>query len=365
MRRAVLLCALGFVMHLHAQPKVLKIGMSVPLTGAQAPVGADIKAGAEAAIAAYNRSKPKAQLALIALDDGFVAQRSLDNAKSLVEGEGVVAMLTQSGTENSLAVAPYLMSKNVALVGPSTGAAELYQPENRSLFITRASYKAETDKMVNVLGTIGAQRIGVLVTKDTFGQSVSKGLFAKMQERNLKPIATVEIERNSADLGSAVKELVSASPTAIILISVAKPSALFIKEARKAGYTGSIYALSVVASSAFIKDVGSAGHGIVITRVTPTLKQKHLSVVASYLSAIKQVGQEPSLRGLESYLATRTLLVAIRQLPANTTAPDVYKRLTQVNADLGGYRVQFTEANRSGSEFADIMILNNRGEFVN
>jgi branched-chain amino acid transport system substrate-binding protein len=364
-RRALLLCALGFVVHAHAQPKVLKIGMSVPLTGAQAPVGADIKAGAEAAIAAYNRLKPKAQLALIALDDGFVAQRSLENAKNLVENEAVVAMLTQSGTENALAVAPYLMSKNVALVGPSTGASEVFQPENRSLFVTRASYKAETDKMVNVLGTISAQRIGVLVTKDTFGQSVSKGLFSKMQERSLKPIATVEIERNSTDLGTAVKELVSASPTAIILIAVAKPSALFIKEARKAGYTGSIYALSLVASSAFIKDVGTAGDGLVITRVTPTLKQKHLTVVASYLAAIKQLGQEPSLRGLESYIATRTLLLAINSLPASATASDVYKRLTSINADLGGYRVKFTDTNRSGSEFADIMMLNNRGEFVN
>ncbi len=360
-----LLCSFSVFVHASAQDRVLKIGMSVPLTGAQAPVGADIKAGAEAAIAAYNRSKPKAQLTLIALDDGFVAQRSLENAKSLVEGEGVVALLTQSGTENSLVVAPYLVSKNVALVGPSTGASELFAPENRSLFVTRASYRAETDKMINVLGTIGSQRIGVLVTKDTFGQSVSKGLFAKMNERNLKPVATVEIERNSTDLGSAVKELIAASPTAIVLIAVAKPSALFIKEARRAGYTGSIYALSVVASSAFIKDVGDAGAGVVITRVTPTLKQSHLAVVASYLSAIKQIGKEPSLRGLESYIATRTLLLAIQSLPANVASADIYKRLTTINADLGGYRVRFSEASRAGSEFADIMMLNKRGEFVN
>lgn len=366
-RWALALCALTLAAHahVHAQSKVIKIGMSVPLTGAQAPVGTDIKAGAEAAIAAYNRAKPKAQLALIALDDGFVAQRSLENAKNLVEGEGVVAMLTQSGTENALAVAPYLVSKNVALVGPSTGAAELFQSENHSLFVTRASYKAETDKMVNVLSTIGAQRIGVLVTKDTFGQSVSKGLFAKMQERSLKPMTTVEIERNSTDLGTAVKELISVSPTAIILIAVAKPSALFIKEARKAGYKGSIYALSLVASSAFIKEVGEAGDGLVITRVTPTLKQKHLTVVANYLSAVKQIGKEPSLRGLESYIATRTLLLAIQSLPSNAIAPDVYKRLSTINADFGGYRVKFTEVSRAGSEFADIMMLNSRGEFVN
>jgi branched-chain amino acid transport system substrate-binding protein len=219
--------------------------------------------------------------------------------------------------------------------------------------------------MVNVLGTIGAQRIGVLMTKDTFGQSVSKGLFAKMQERNLKPIATVEIERNSTEIGTAVRELVSASPTAIILIAVAKPSALFIKEARKAGYTGSIYALSVVASSVFIKDVGIAGDGIVITRVTPTLKQKHLAVVASYLAAIKQIGQEPSLRGLESYLATRTLLLAIQSLPTSMGASDVYKKLTMIKADLGGYQISFTGTSRSGSMFAEIMMLNKNGEFVN
>ena len=104
---------------------------------------------------------------------------------------------------------------------------------------------------------------------------------------------------------------------------------------------------------------------MVITRVTPTLKQKHLAVVASYLQAIKQLGQEPSLRGLESYLATRTLLLAVSTLPASSTAPEVYKRLTLINTDLGGYRVKFTDTNRSGSDFADIMMLNNRGEFVN
>jgi branched-chain amino acid transport system substrate-binding protein len=171
--RSLLLCALAAPMLAHAQARVLKIGMSVPLTGTQAPVGSDIKAGAEAAIAAYNRTRPKAQLALIALDDGFVAQRSFENTKNLVENEGVIAMLTQSGTENSLAVGPYLVSKNVALVGPSTGAAEIYLPENHSLFVTRASYKAETDKMVNVLGTIGAQRIRIqrLVCENAGAQS--------------------------------------------------------------------------------------------------------------------------------------------------------------------------------------------------
>jgi branched-chain amino acid transport system substrate-binding protein len=101
------------------------IGQTAGFTG---PVGAGVKEttdGAKLYIDAINTKGGVngQKIELISLDDKFDTKLAAENARKLIEEQGVVAMFLTRGTPHTQAIIPLLDKYNVPLVGPSTGAA--------------------------------------------------------------------------------------------------------------------------------------------------------------------------------------------------------------------------------------------------
>src|SRR5690606_14543245 len=128
--------------------------------------------GQEAALADLNEQggvggRP---VRLVTLDDGFTPQRTLANARSLVEGEGVVALFGQAGTSQVLALLPYLAQARVPLISVYTGSPAVRAAGSPWLFTTSVSYADELAKIVRNLVAIQSTRIGVAYEDNDFGK---------------------------------------------------------------------------------------------------------------------------------------------------------------------------------------------------
>ena len=102
-------CGALLATSLHAQQgNVIKLGQSLPLSGPLAELGSEYRDGAQAYLKWINSKGGihGRRIELVTLDDGYVVEKSVENAKLLLDKEGVFAFLGMFGSANYTALMP-------------------------------------------------------------------------------------------------------------------------------------------------------------------------------------------------------------------------------------------------------------------
>ncbi len=152
---------------------------------------------------------------LRALGDGYEPERCKANTAKRVK-DNVFALFGYGGTPTCLAALPVVNDAKIPLFGPFTGAESLRTPFNRLLFHVCASHHDETALIVKQLTALGLKKIAVFHQNDAYGKAGLEGVQLALQPRNLVPVATGTVERNSVDVAAAVKAIVAAKPEAVV-----------------------------------------------------------------------------------------------------------------------------------------------------
>ena len=214
-----------------------------------------------------------------------------DLARKLIEEQNVSAMFLTRGTPHTEAIMPLLEKHGVALVAPSTGAMLLHSPVNRYVFNVRSSYQREAAKAVAHLHTLGIDRIAVVHVDDSFGTDALEGANKGFSKANLKPVAVVKADRNKPDYPAIVPALAKATPQAILWFGSGTAVADGIKALRAAGSAAQVVTLSNNASAGFIKALGDASRGVIVTQVFPYEKSFSYGIEKEALELAKAKGQ--------------------------------------------------------------------------
>ena len=116
------------------------IGQSVPLTGANAELGNDIRNGALAYFARLNEAGGVhgRRIELVTLDDANQVPRAELNTRKLVEEQGVFALFGYASATLSRPALPIVEKHRVPFLAPFTGADPMRE-FNRHVYNMRAS----------------------------------------------------------------------------------------------------------------------------------------------------------------------------------------------------------------------------------
>jgi branched-chain amino acid transport system substrate-binding protein len=350
------------------------IGMSSPFSGPNGAYGQDMKE----VITAYFDQINKAggingrKLDLVALDDGYETERTVANSKKLIEESKAFALLQYYGSSpTTQAMNDVFGPAKVPLVGTISGAGTLRQapkdnPNNRYMFNIRASYADETEAIVNQLVGLGLKNIAVFYQNDGFGKSGLDGASLALKKHNLAPSAVGTVERNSLDVDAAVKAIAKASPQAVIMVTLFKPTTAFVRAMRKAGQNPQFMTLSPVGAEQLTKELGNDARGIGISQVMPYPFNDTTPIVREYqrlLQANKNTNY--TYYGIEAYVTAKVLVEAIRRTGKDLTREKLVQTLEGMTAlDLGGYRINFGANERSGSKYVDLTVIGSGGRVL-
>ncbi len=348
------------------------IGMTAPFSGPNGAYGLDMKM----VINAYFRQLNDAggihgrRLELRALDDGYETERAVANTRALIGQEKVFALLASYGSSPTAAAMNEVFGvAKVPLVGTISGADSLRQsprenPNNRYMFNVRASYANETEAIVNQLASLGFKNIAVLCQNDGFGKSGLEGVVAALKKHAQAPSAVATVERNSVDVGQAVQTITKVSPQAVIMVTLYKPTAAFVRAMRKAGQTPQFMTLSPVGADLLVQELGDEARGIGISQVMPYPWNDTTPLVKEYQKLLGNQGK-PSYYGLEAYAMAKVLVEAIRKSGKDPTREKLVATLESMqNHDLGGYRVSYSASDRRGSRFVDLTVIGSGGRVL-
>ena len=341
------------------------LGQSAAFSGAAAQLGIQFNAGAKLHFDAINaQGGVNGQRVTIAqLDDGYEPDRCAENTSKLIKDD-VFALFGYIGTPTSLAALPLATKARVPFFAPFTGAMGLREPFNRLAFHLRASYNDETEVIVRQLTNLGMNKVAVFHQNDAYGKAGLDGVTLALGSRNLKPVATGTVERNSVDVAAAVAAIVAAKPNAVVQISAYKSCAAFIREARKAGYGGTFYNVSFVRTQALADELGKDGAGVVVSQVVPSPYSPSKPITREFLDAIAKGGNkvQANFSSMEGYMAARLFSEGIRRAGARPTRDTLITGLESLtDFSLGGFNVSFGPNDHVASSFVEVSMLTGDG----
>jgi branched-chain amino acid transport system substrate-binding protein len=351
----------------------LVIGQVAPLTGTIAGTGAEYVAGGAAYFAWVNDNGGiygrKIRVAI--KDDSYKPDQTLALTRQLLAEEKPLALFGFVGTGNVLALNKnkVLEEAGIALLAPYTGAQDLRAPVNPQIFHIRASYTDETARMVEHLHTIGLRRFAVMYQDDPFGKSGLAGAESALQKLGMKAVATGGYDRTKPEeVDAAVAAIAPANPDAIIMVSVNRASAAFIKKMRAQGSKARLFSISVVNFRELLKNAGEDNaRGIGISQVMPYPYSTLAPVAREFqtLMAKYQPDKVVSYASMESFIAAKILVEAIRRSGADPTRAKIVSQLEKMNSyDVGGFKVSFSPENRVGSKFVEVTVIGRDGKLL-
>ena len=350
----------------------ITIGMSSPFSGPNGAYGLDMKLTIEAYFDLVNKAGGihGRKLQLVALDDGYETENTIANTKTLINDKNAFALLAYYGsTPTTEAMNKVFGPAKVPLIGTISGAGSLREPvstnpNSRYMFNVRASYANETEAIVNQMVSLGLKRIAVFYQNDGFGKSGLEGVTEALKKHNLAPSAVGTVERNSIDVTSAIESISKASPQAVVMVTLYKPTAAFVRGMKKIGQNPMLMTLSPVGTEQLVKELGPEARGIGISQVVPYPWNDVSPSVREYQKLLGKSGNY-SYYGMEAFLMARTLSEALKRSGKELSRDKLISTLESMhNLDLGDYRINYTANVHSGSLFVELTVVGPGGRIL-
>ncbi|MDH5286088.1 MAG: ABC transporter substrate-binding protein [Betaproteobacteria bacterium] len=349
----------------HAAGEEVLVGQSVSLTGPVAEHGQGVAQGAKLYIDAVNAAGGVGgrRIVLSVLDDAGDARRSGENAKQLIERDGVVALF--AGVEGGPCVAQLkeAVAHSVPLVACVAGSPEMREPFTRMSFPVRSPHFGEFAKLLDIAKSYGMKRVAFFHADSDTGRRHLANVRKLAEARGLDVVPLVAASgAKPDDLARALAE--ARVDTAFNHGSYAAYAAL-IKAARARGSTVQFMAVNSGAAQ-MARLLGADAKGLIFTQVVPFPWAVAVPVVKEYHQALARSapGAQPSFSGLEGYVSAKVLVAGLRAAGKDASRAGIAKGLESLGTlDVGGMTVAFAPNSRTGSTFVDTVIVAADGRF--
>ena len=349
--------------------KTVSIGCSLGLTGPLASLARELKQGLDAGLAQVNAKGINGrEIKLVALDDGYDAKRSEDNARKLIADANTVALISCMGTANNQRILPLVDEAQIPYVAPQSGATSLRKAEHRSVFHVRASYSDEAQRLTQKLFSMGITDLAIVYQDTVFGREFLADVTAALKStgQTTAPKA-FKLDAEGKGVESVVGQAVAAKPMAVLLGTAGDVTAALVNEFKKISPSTPLAATSVALSGDNLRQLGCKASGLALSMVLPDSGRTSVALVREYQKAMRAAGfQEFSARSFEGYVNARVLAEGLERAGRELTRGKLRSALASLRShDMGGMTVDFSSgAPYVGSRFVDLGILGANGRVV-
>lgn len=191
-------------------PTTIVLGGTVPLSGEAAAFGS-VGPGAKAYFAYVNAKGGVngRKIDYRYLDDGYDPAQTVQLTRQLVEQDRVFAVFNSIGTNNNLAIRPYLSAQKVPQLFVGDGSDALAQPRKYpGTMGLLPSYRGEGAVYGRTLATTRPKaRIAVLFENNDLGKDMTRGLSRAIAGKGPRIVASEPYEYTDPDVSSQIAKL--------------------------------------------------------------------------------------------------------------------------------------------------------------
>jgi branched-chain amino acid transport system substrate-binding protein len=351
-----------------ADDKPIMIGSTYDASGPTKETMKGISEGSNIFIKQLNESGGinGRKVEIIAMDDGFKPDAALANAQRLLNEHRAVALFQVQGTGSVAKVGPWAKLQGLAMIAPYTGAANLQEEAGSTLFFTRASYRAESEQIMQHASSIGIKRVGIVYWSNAFGTSNLPLIEAAAKKYEVTIVGTAALSpdgKNASEASDIAFKWVGVQ--AIVNLSGGTSATSFLKIYRAVNLGVSQYLFSVVSRELLVEKLGPLSRGLTIVQVMPWPWGSGTSLQREFRAAMKLAGKDNfDYYTFEGYFNARVLVDVLSRAGSNPTRESILKAAKETKLDFGGRQViNFKESNASAN-YTEITMLSGDGRFI-
>ncbi len=342
-----------------AADKVIKIGVNLSFTGADAENAGRIGNGAVIAFEEANAAKavPGYTFQLVKLDDATATAGQYDpaqaatNARTMVSDKGFMAALGPQMSGAGKAMAPILSQGNLAIITPASTNPDLtdpkfaqqYRPAGKAIYFrTVATDAYQGPNMANYMAdTLKVKSVFVLDDSGAYGVGLADAFQAQAEKRGIKVLGRDRLDPKAADYAPILTKIKSLNPQALYYggvsqagVKLAKQAYEIIPDAIKAGGDG-------MQSADLLKGAGfPAVEGWYATVASPHVTEDPAAAQFSdrYFARFKQ---HPDDYTITCYTGAQVIITAVKSIAASgkpvtrDAVRDAIQRVKLPNSMLG------------------------------
>ena len=324
----------------HAADKVVKIGVDLSLTGADADSALRVKNGIVMAVDAANEHKTVKgyTFEMLTLDDGTATAGQYDpaqaatNARKMVSDQDVVAAIGPEMSGAGKAMAPILSQGDLATITPSSTNpditspkfAEQYRPAGKPIYFRTVTTDAfQGPNMANYMAEVlKIKSVYILDDSGAYGVGLADAYQAQIEKKGVKVLGRDRLDPKAADYSAVLTKIKALEPQALYYggvgqagIKLAKQAYDIIPGVIKAGGDG-VYGATFLDGTGF-----PAADGWYSTIASPHLTgdTKAADFIKTYT---KRFGVSPEDYSITAYDAALVIIDAVKRVVASGKTPD-------------------------------------------
>jgi branched-chain amino acid transport system substrate-binding protein len=287
---------------IQAEEKI-RIGVSVPRTGAAAAYGADIKD----ALVFANRHFANSAYQLIIEDDQCIDKEAVAIAQKFAHVDKVKYALGFGCSGTVLASAPIYEAAKIVVIAAGTGAPAITNAGDY-IFRTKPSLNIAADILVKEFSS-KFQKIGVISEETAFCQGLTNAIAERSHEHRLS-VVNENYLPGTDDFRSIFMKLKSQGAQALFLNTQGEPGMVVLyRQFRALNWTIPVYGTFTPGSPAFISAFGKDADGIVYADLQFNAEMLNEEGQRTFAEFEKEYG---SVRSAEHYAALA--LIAFRSM---------------------------------------------------
>jgi branched-chain amino acid transport system substrate-binding protein len=272
----------------------------------------------------------------------------------------VFALFGYYGSPQVTAANPLLKDTDVLLFAPMAGADELRGSLYPNVYSVRPGYSEEAAVITRHAETLGMRKLAILHGKDL--ESLAALDSAERTMGGLGANLVGKSALSGGSIATSVDQVLGKKPESVLVISETSGAANAIRDLRAKGFRGPIYGFSNTGESLLAEQLGGAGAGVVVVRVTPKSDNAKSILVRELQADAAGAKLKSNVYMLEGYIAAWTFTEALRKAGKDPTRAKLRKALdtTMQDLNLGGFRVHF-DGDRVGSKLVELSLIDATG----
>lgn len=300
-----------------AAPKVVKIALQAPLTGANALTGQDELTGVLYALSLYNATNPAVKVELVKADDQGDATVAANIAPGVAADKSIIGVVGPAYSGATLNSFPAYKSGGMTLISPSATRVSLTDPKSKDRGFPIFHRVVANDKFQGPAlvryATKGVTAPKVYLIDDVSPYGAGLAQYAKP---NIKAGITLggtdSVPVNTADYTSVVAKVKASGSNVVIYCGYAPDAAKLVKALRDGGYTGIFASGDGTLKADYAKNAGfAAAEGSRLTAADVPFE--NLLTAAQMAAFTKVTGVKvPGTYVTSSFNATNIFLTCIK-----------------------------------------------------
>jgi len=312
------------------EPREIKIGAILPLTGDLATYGENAKEGINLLVDEINAGGGLngKKIVIVFEDSKALPNQAVSAMNKLINIDKVIAIIGEVASSPLLSIAPIANKNKILVISPAASSPDI---TNAGPFIYRVwpSDVFEVDRMASYVKNQGVKSISLFYVNNDYGRALAKEFKRLVGGTKIKVVEEDNFEQNTTDVRTQLSRIKQINPEVVYLISYPKDSVLILRQWRELGLKNRIFSTSSFEDPLILKEVGDASEGVVFTSPIPP-EETDTTVSAFKKNYEKRYGHTPGLVADYGYDALKVILESIR-ISGISNKNGVYEGIQKVN----------------------------------